>query len=102
MKVVKDGPVEAANIYIENEAASFKYKWPSVVLIVNRAQWEIGRTKFLISSAVVTIGVKTSGVLKGISAARKWVGAYTSEEATAPNQIGRHKVILKTGETVIG
>ena len=43
MKVVKDGPVEAANVYIENEAASFKYKWPSVVLIVNRAQWEIGR-----------------------------------------------------------
>lgn len=56
---------------IEKEAASFRYKCPSVVLMVRRAQWETGRTRFLISSAVVTIGVRTNGVLKGISLARK-------------------------------
>jgi len=72
------------------------------VLIVKRAQCEIGRTRFLISSAVVTMGVNTRGVLSGISPARKWDGAKTSDEAIAPNQTGRHKVILNTGDTVIG
>ena len=72
------------------------------MLIVKRAQCEIGRTKFLISSAVVTMGVNTSGVLSGISPARKWDGAKMSDEAIAPNQTGRHKVILNTGDTVIG
>ena len=41
------------------------------MLIVSRAQWETGRTRFLISSAVVTIGVSTKGVLRGIRLARK-------------------------------
>lgn len=62
----------------------------------------MGRTKFLISSAVVTIGVRTRGVLRGIRPARKWVGAYINDEKIAPNQTGRHIVILNTGETVIG
>mgnify|MGYP007065670935 CR=1 FL=1 len=75
MNVVKLGPLGDAKVNIENEAASFKYKWPRVVLMVKRAQWEIGRTRFLINSAVVTIGVRTSGVLRGINLAKKCVGA---------------------------
>ncbi len=71
MSVVIVGPDGEANVSIQKEAASFKYRWPRVVLIVSRAQWEIGRTKFLISSAVVTIGVNTKGVLNGIRAAKK-------------------------------
>ncbi len=71
MSAVVVDPDGEASTSVEKEAASFKYRWPSVVLIVSRAQWEIGRTKFLISSAVVTIGVKTRGVLSGIRAAKK-------------------------------
>lgn len=102
IKAVNEGPEGEAKFNIENEAASFKYRCPRVVLIVKRAQWETGRTRFLINSAVVTMGVRIRGVLKGINLARKWVGAYTREDAIAPNQIGKHNVILKTGDTVIG
>jgi hypothetical protein len=69
---------------------------------VSRAQWDIGRTRFLISSAAVTTGVRAKGVLKGISPAKKWVGAYTRDDAIAPSQTGRHKDILNTGNTEIG
>ena len=56
----------------EKDAASLRYRCPRVVLIVSRAQWEMGRTRFLISSAVTTIGVRTRGVLRGINLAKNW------------------------------